>query len=289
MKAAIPAVVSLLVLVSGPCAGFAQSAEAPEPRALDTPALATAERLVVRSGLAAQLKSYPRQMDEELSQVRGSLPEEVVEALRDAARIGFSAEGMQRQITQHLAAHMALADMQQALVWVESDAGQRMARAEEAASSSLSQQVLEDYFAVYQSNPPSERRAGLIVGLIEATRSVEHAAHAVESIALGVAVGMNATLPVQSQVGLAQLQAHLRTVMPPDELRAQMAGMLPVLFAYTYRGESDADLAQYLEFNRSPLGNRYNDAMMAAFIDALTRASVTMGPLIEQGMGRKKT
>jgi hypothetical protein len=278
MKTVIPAVLSLAMLFSAPCAVRAQSAEA----------LETAQRVVVRSGLAVQLESYPRQMDEELSQSRGNLPDNVLEALRDAARVGFSAKVMQQEITQYIAEHMALADMQQALVWLESDAGRRMVLAEEEASTSMSQQVLQDYYSEYQQNPLSGGRAELIAGLIEATRSVEHAAHSVESIALGVAVGMNATLPAQDQAELAELRAHLRSALPPEQLRTQMAGLLPVLFAYTYRGASDADLSEYLVFNRSPLGNRYNDALMAAFIDTLTRASVKMGPLIEEGMGKSK-
>lgn len=279
MNPTIPALLSFVFLSFLPHAAAAQSAEA----------LEAADRLVTRSGLAVQLKSYPRQMDEELSRAGGQLPDTVVQALRDAARISFSAEEMQRQITQHLAANMAPADIAQALVWLESDAGQRIARAEEEAAASLSQQVLQDYFTEYQQNLPAARRAGVIAGLIEATRAVEHAAYAVESIALGVAVGMNATQPLQNQVTLEQLRAHLQALLPPDMLRAQMAGMMPMLFAYTYRGSSDADLEQYLAFNQSPPGNRYNDAVMAAFIDALTRASVSMGPLIEQGLKKKST
>lgn len=279
MNASRPALFAFVFLSLLPHAVCAQSAEA----------LAAADRLVTRSGLAVQLKSYPRQMDEELSRAGGQLPETVVQALRDAARISFSAEEMQRRITQHLATNMAPADIGEALVWLESDAGQRMARAEEEAAASLSQQVLQDYFTEYQQNPPVARRVDLIAGLVEATRAVEHAAYAVESIALGVAVGMNATQPVQNQVTLEQLRAHLQAVLPPMQLRAQMAGMMPMLFAYTYRNASDADLELYLAFNQSPLGNRYNDAVMAAFIDALTRASVSMGPLIEQGLQKQST
>jgi plasmid stability protein len=279
MKAVIPAVLSLALLWSAPCAVHAQSAEA----------LETAGKLVVRSGLAVQLKSYRKQMEDELSQSRGSLPDDLFEALRDAAQVGFSAEDMQRDITQHIAVNLALADMKQALVWLETDTGRRMTLAEEEASNNMSPQVLQEYWAEYQQRPPDTRRAELIAGLIEATRSVEHAAHSVESIALGIAVGLDAAHPVQNRVGLAELRARLRAVLPPEQLRAQMATLLPVFFAYTYRGVSTSDLSQYLEFNRSPLGNRYNDALMAAFIDTLTRASVNMGPLIEQGMRKKST
>jgi hypothetical protein len=62
---------------------------------------------------------------------------------------------------------------------------------------------------------------------------------------------------------------------------------MPYLFAYTYRNVSDADLQAYLEFNRTPLGTRYNDAMTRALTGAVTRASLGMGPMIVRAMQRK--
>ena len=279
MRSALFAVLSLVLLLPLPDAAHAQSEEAKD----------TAARLVVRSGLAVQLKSYRKQVDDELGQSRAALPDGLYEALRDAARVGYNAEDLQRDITRHIAVNMPLSDMKQALVWLESDAGRRLTRVEEEAAASMSPQVIQDYVAEYRQRPPSARRAELIGGLIAATRAVEHSAHSVESIALGIAVGMDAAQPVQNRVGLAELRSRLKSMLPPEQLRAQMAGVLPVLFAYMYRNTNDADLAKYLEFNRSPLGNRYNDALMLAFVDTLTRASVNMGPLIEQGMRKKST
>lgn len=279
MKTAMLTVLSFVLLLPLPEAARAQSTEA----------LNAAGQLVVSSGLASQIKSYPKQIEDEISQSRGNLPDGMFEALRDSARIGFNAVELQRNITQHLAVNMAIADIEQALAWLESDTGRRLTRVEEEAAASLSPQVLQDYFAAYQKQPPSPRRTELVVGLIEATRAVEHAAHTVENIALGIAVGMDAAQPVQNRIGVAQLRERLQTMLPPAQLRAQMAGILPVAFAYTYRNTSDVDLGQYLDFNRSPLGRRYNDAVMLAFIDTLTRASIGMGPLIEQAMRKKST
>ena len=66
--------------------------------------------------------------------------------------------------------------------------------------------------------------------------------------------------------------------MPLDNMRETMAAAMPALYGYTYRAVSDADLAEYLAFNRSPLVTRYNDAVMDAFTEALTRTSVGVGP-----------
>ena len=52
--------------------------------------------------------------------------------------------------------------------------------------------------------------------------------------------------------------------MPLDKMRERMAAAMPALYGYAYRAVSDANLAEYLAFNRSPLGTRYNDAVMDA-------------------------
>jgi hypothetical protein len=53
--------------------------------------------------------------------------------------------------------------------------------------------------------------------------------------------------------------------------------MLPPMYAYVYREVSDADLAAYAKFSASPLGQRYSEAVAAALVGALTRASVRVG------------
>jgi hypothetical protein len=62
---------------------------------------------------------------------------------------------------------------------------------------------------------------------------------------------------------------------------------MPVIYGYMYREVSDTDLEAYVRFNRSPLGTRYNEAVMKAFTEALTRASIGMGPLIQKGLQKK--
>jgi hypothetical protein len=49
------------------------------------------------------------------------------------------------------------------------------------------------------------------------------------------------------------------------------------MYAYVYREVSDADLDDYVRFCASPLGQRYSEALAAALVGALTRASVRVG------------
>jgi hypothetical protein len=100
-------------------------------------------------------------------------------------------------------------------------------------------------------------------------------------VSLGVALGMDATQPVQKRIGVAGLRARLREAMPSAQLRASLSASLPAMMGFTYGDVSDADLAAYVRFNRSPVGMRYNDAMSAAVAEALARASVRIGELLD--------
>lgn len=250
-------------------------------------ALDLAHKLVVRSGLAEQLKSYPQQTDREIAQARGSMPDELLAALREAARLSYSPAELQQDITRTLAASMAVGDMKQAIAWLETGPGKRVTRAEEESTASMSPEALQAYAEGLKRTPPSKQRMRNIAGLIEATKAVDHGVHLTESVALGVAVGMDAAQPVQNRVGVAALHKRLRAAMPREQMRAALGESMPLIYGYMYRAVSDADLAAYLKFNRSPLGARYNDAVMKAFTEALTRASIGMGPHIEKGLQKK--
>jgi hypothetical protein len=76
--------------------------------------------------------------------------------------------------------------------------------------------------------------------------------------------------------------------MPPEKLRRNMSAALPAMYGFIYRQNSDADLAAYVEFNSSPLGQRYNQAVTEALADALIRASVRIGEIIQAAPEKKK-
>jgi hypothetical protein len=124
--------------------------------------------------------------------------------------------------------------------------------------------------------------------LVSATRGIEHSANMVEGIALGIAVGVDSAQPRQMRQGLAALQAQLRSAIPPDKIREAMSAAVPLAYSYMYRELADEDLAAYLEFNRSEIGRRYNAAMVGAFTEAMLRASVRMGPMIEKALHKKQ-
>jgi hypothetical protein len=248
-----------------------------------------AKRLLHNSGLAVQLKSFPRQVDQDLAQAQGRVPDELLAALRTAAKESFSPAAMHDDLVRGIAARLTVSEMRKALVWLDTDTGKRMTRAEELASEQLTPQTLQAHAEGLKRRPLSPRRSELVASLATATKAVESAATMMEGVALGIAVGMDSMQPAQKRLGVAALSEQLRQTMPPDKLREALAAMTPAMYSYVYRDVSDADLEAYLAFNRSNSGVRYNEAMMGALTEALSKAALRVGAGVESALGRKST
>ncbi|HKX37568.1 MAG TPA: hypothetical protein VJN20_02820, partial [Burkholderiales bacterium] len=241
-----------------------------------------ARRLVVRSGLAVQLRAVPKGFEQQIAQLRGQIPDTVYASLQRAGKEAFRPEGLQAEIERSLPEKLKLAEMQKALAWLETQAGRRVTLAEEASSATLDEASLKKYAEQSKGKPVSARRRQLLQDLITATAAVDSTANLIEATSLGVAIGMESTQPVQKRAGVAALRAQIQKAMPRDELKKTLAASLPGIYAYTYREVSEADLAAYLAFLRGADGKKYNDAMVEAFSQALVAASVRMGQLVDQ-------
>jgi hypothetical protein len=260
-----PAVLALVALAG--CAQF-------QPQDL-------AGRLYLSAGLDAQVRSIPGEFAQGVEDYRGQAPEEVIAALADAGRKGFAPEALREEIVGTLAQKLTASEMKEAVAWLESEVGRRLIGAEESAVGNLSKKNLDAYLALERGKPAAPGRDALLAELIRETNAVEIGASFIEAISLGIAVGMDATQPAEKRIGVAGLRLRLRAAMPPQRLRADLNATLPAMYGYMYRSIGDADLAAYVRFNGSSLGKRYNDAVTAAFVQALTRASVRVGEMID--------
>lgn len=250
---------------------------APAPYAQDDASTATAKRLMVSSGLAVQLRGVTGQIVGDIRQNMANVDQSTVERLAEAARQAFRPEALQQDITVRVAKKLTVGEMQAALAWLDTDAGARITRAEEAASGASDATRLAQYAQQLQTKPLPPERRKLIADVISATGAVRVAASVAENMALGIALGMDSLQPQERRVGEARMRAHMRQAMPADKLQALFAQQLPVSFAYTYREVSDADLAAYVAFLRGATGKRYQEGMNAAFMEAIARASIQIG------------
>ena len=182
---------------------------------------------MVRSGLAEQLNSVPKQLEMELKLARGTVPDDLLAALNEASIESFRPDSLREDVARTLAARMPAEEMKRALSWLEKPQDRRVTQAEEQASRTLSPETLQAYTEALKTAPLSTRRTKSIADLVTATKGVEHAANLMEGVALGIAVGMDRTQSAQNRQGLKALQARLRSSIPPEKLREELRGTVP--------------------------------------------------------------
>jgi hypothetical protein len=239
--------------------------------------LELADRLYERAAIAAQVRPIPAQFAQGLEDYRGKIPDETIAALVDAGKKSFAEEALHPQIVADLAKKMKAEDMVKTLDWLDGLPGRRVTLAEAGAAASVGTDAMRAWLESENGKPPRPGRDKAIADLIRATRAVEIGAGFIEATSLGIAVGMDATQPVEKRIGVPGLLARLRAAMPPPKLRENVAAILPPTYRYVYREVSDADLDAYVKFSASPLGQRYSEAVAVALVGALTRASVGVG------------
>jgi hypothetical protein len=262
-------------------AAFRAQAQAQTP-------LELAERLYERAAMAEQVRPIPGQFAEGLEEYRGKIPDPVIADLDEAAKKIFAEEALRGEIVAAIAEKMKPEDMVRTLDWLDGLVGRRVTRAEAGSASSVNQQNVQAYAESRKKKAPNPKRDRAIADLIRATGAVELGASLIEAITLGIAVGTDATQPVEKRIGLPGLRARQRAAMPPEKVREAMGATLPPMYAYIYREISDADLAAYVRFSASPLGQRYNEAASVALTGALARASVRVGEMLPAAQEKKE-
>jgi hypothetical protein len=250
--------------------------------------LELAERLYERAAMAEQIRPIAAQFTEGLEEYRGKIPDPVIADIAEAARKIFAEEALRAEIVAAIAQKMKPEDMVRTLDWLDGLTGRRVTLAEASSASSANAQNVRAYAESRKKKPPNPKRDAAIADLIRATGAVELGASLIEAIALGIAVGTDATEPVEKRIGLPGLRARLRAAMPPEKVREAMGATLPPMYAYIYREVSDADLAAYVKFSASPLGRRYNEAASGALTGALAGASVRVGEMLPAAQEKKQ-
>ena len=243
---------------------------------------ATAQRLMIRSGLAVQLRGLRAQMEADIGRNRGTVDEKLIANLLDASKLAFRAETLQTDMTARLEKKLSVAQMNAALAWLESPAGKRVTRAEELGSGVFDEQAFAEYVRGLGERRLAEKRARMLSSLVAATDAPESVLATQQAIAFGVAIGMDSLQPKERRLGEEGVRQRVEQMLPAEKVKAALSQELPLLYAYLYRDVSDADLAAYMRFLTSAAGRRYQNAITAAFVEGLGRASLRVGELVGQ-------
>lgn len=224
------------------------------------PSLAAAdthEELVARyielSGLGKALAAVPGTFDALASQK--SLTSKNPEVEQQVCRMlkeSFDARQAETDLADFLLVSTDERFLRDMLRWLETPLARKITREETDSSAPGKQADMLRYLADLQDNPPSQQRIELIQGVEQATHMAELTADILIEVMQGMLEATNAALPADRQ-GVPE-EAYreidgLRTTIESG-LREEMV----LESYYTYRNITDAELAAYIGFYETELG-----------------------------------
>lgn len=236
------------------------------------------ERLLDVSGLRHTLEQLPDVIVAALDapQPDVDIPLQIRVALKDAARQAFATQTLLSAAREHLQSRLNEQQVASAIAFFQSPLGRKLTRLERELADPSVAQTFESYVRGLADRPPAYARLKLIGAYDAATGSSEAVMAVMESTALAVALGLNASQPKQAQLPSQDLRHRIREALPEIEAQARVHVMASLLF--TYRGLDDAEFASYVRFLEAPAGAGYARASAQLFQRVMTES---MGRLMQ--------
>lgn len=248
----------------------------------------TAERLLRKSGLWAQLDGVAAQVRQGLVEAvaqGGRAPEPAdAERLAAAASAAYAADRLRGVALRGVAQSLDPRQVKALFDWYDAPTGVRMTRLEEAAAADRrdSDAVIADGQARLQAM--SAERQARLEALLQASGAIDATVSMTLNTVAGVRQGLASMLPPGEGPTPEATRALLAQQLP--QLRPAFEQMLRPVMAAIYAEATDAQLADYTAFLRSPAGQHLNDllqrVMDEAFLDAATELGRRLAPAVGQ-------
>lgn len=248
----------------------------------------SAERLLRKSGLWVQLDGVAQQVRQGLVEAsaqataqsgRTPSPGEA-ERLEAAATAAYAVERLRGVALRTVSQELQPSHLKALFTWYDAPTGVLMTKLEEqsAGDSRDSEAVMADGLARLQAM--SATRRGHIDALVQASGSVETALSMTLNTVAGVRQGMAGVLPPGDGPSPEATRALLAEQLP--KLRPAFEQLVRAISAVAYANASDAQLAEYVDFLRSPAGLHLSEVMNrvldAAFLDGATELGRRLAP-----------
>jgi hypothetical protein len=244
----------------------------------------TAERLLRKSGLWAQLDGVAAQVRQGLVEAvaqGGRAPEPAdAKRLAAAASAAYAADRLRGVALRGVAQSLDPRQVKALFDWYDAPTGVRMTRLEEAAAADRrdSDAVIADGQARLQAM--SAERQARLEALLQASGAIDATVSMTLNTVAGVRQGLASMLPPGEGPTPEATRALLAQQLP--QLRPAFEQMLRPVMAAIYAEATDAQLADYTAFLRSPAGQHLNDllqrVMDEAFLDAATELGRRLAP-----------
>lgn len=270
------------------CAATALLVAAPVAVAAEKTSVETANAIIVKSGVAAQLGDFAPTLRTGITtnpELASKMTEAQLATLLGAFDAAYAPARLQADIAAELVRQLKAPDAKAALGWLESPVGAKItAMEDEATALAADPERMAEAQKMLERLPP--RRAERYIALMKATGADEAGATIALNSSLGMAYGAAATLG-KSPPDLEAMRKELSSQRP--QMVEALGNVYFTMFSSVYANLPEAELDQYLAFAQSPAGKAYHQALTGAIDVALTRAARDTGRQIGEASRAAKS
>ncbi|HEX5362522.1 MAG TPA: hypothetical protein VFW49_15775 [Fluviicoccus sp.] len=225
-------------------------------------------RLAIRSfsGVVAQSLANPEQ---------AAVSPQLAQRMAEKASIAFAPGFLDQEVRDSLGASLTPGEIQRLLAWHDTALGKRVTALEVARAQSqlLNADVPED------PAPATAARQRLLARIMKATNAVPMLVEVQMQVMAAMFRGMASSADIAGRpVDIAPILKELDAQRPVYLARVETDMRRDLRL--TYAPLSDAELGRYAAFLESPLGRKFNRAMMKSLQGALTDAGQSFGELL---------
>lgn len=231
--------------------------------------------LMVLSGAEKQLADVGGSIVAGIDQQGGQLDYELKQKITTSVNQAYNSKAIKQHVRQNLKQKLSVKDIKQLFVWLKSDLGKKITRQEELASTA---QAMAEFSGVAAQLKSSQARTDLFKKLDNSLNMTQASIDMAMFTSVAVTTGLISGMPVEQRPPESQMQAILAQMRP--QIESGIAAQINDLMLYTYRNISDSELEQYITFNLSHSGQKYNKALMGGMNTAMNEAALNFGDLL---------
>ncbi|OEU63353.1 MAG: hypothetical protein BBJ57_07815 [Desulfobacterales bacterium PC51MH44] len=241
-----------------------------------------AEKLIIKSGLAEQIKNFPKLFEtgfiQSYQQSGQSLPEEKFQKIRKVVAGSFDPQIIREFCFRQINTQLSLDDIQATLNWLDSPLGKKITRLEKAASTVEAYKEMQAMSHKLQNSQKSPGRLNLFQRLDKATYATEWTVDMALNTQIATSTAMLASFPLANQPSAEEIGKKIEMNRP--QIERMISQQVFISFIYTYRDLSDKEIAKYVLFAESDNGRRYHEVILKALNYAMIDSSKKSGAAI---------
>lgn len=230
----------------------------------------TRTALFVQSGLQSQVTDFPAMIMATISQ-QGKFSAEQTIKVERFITTAFDPDLLIRELEGEFDKALTEQEAQEVIAWYESNSGNRIARAEEQASTAEAVRAIQTMGTELMAN---EALMANVQALMEKAQILESTLDTQGQLGVAVAVGMQRALDPEAAIDIERIKSLIAA--QSQQVAAMVDQMLKVQLAYAYKDIDEVTMSEYLTVLDSPSMAKYIEAERQAWLTVIARASERM-------------